>query len=203
MDLSIIIPCHNLNKYILPLLESLKNLIIKKYKVEYIFVLDDCTDDTEKYILEANLNNVSIMTCNVHSCGIARNIGLEQAKGDYIWFIDGDDWLLEYNFIDSLIDTIKRDHLTRIQIAYISNYYREDNPIMVWQYIFSKEFIKNIRFLHIQPDEDFYFLNEICNKERLLGFSNTCLKVTTPIYYYNYRRPGSNTTQFNTTGKIE
>lgn len=50
MDLSVIIPCHNLEKYILPLLVSLNLQDLNNYDVEFIFVLDACEDNTESMI---------------------------------------------------------------------------------------------------------------------------------------------------------
>ena len=38
-----------------------------------------------------------IIECNHHSCGLARNEGLEIAHGRYIWFVDGDDWIIYYD----------------------------------------------------------------------------------------------------------
>ena len=45
MDLSVIIPCHNLEKYIQPLLSSFENQVCS-YEVELIFMCDNCTDAT-------------------------------------------------------------------------------------------------------------------------------------------------------------
>lgn len=60
-------------------------------------MLDDCIDKT-KDTIENWLNNSayihnSIYVTNQHSAGLTRNIGKNHASGDYIWFIDGDDWL--------------------------------------------------------------------------------------------------------------
>ena len=50
IDKSFIIPCHNLENYIKPLLLSLKALNLENLTHEFIFVLDDCTDNTESVI---------------------------------------------------------------------------------------------------------------------------------------------------------
>lgn len=52
MDLSIIVPCHNLENYITPLLVSLQSQVYDKEKVEIIFVCDSCSDNTKKIIQE-------------------------------------------------------------------------------------------------------------------------------------------------------
>ena len=202
MDLSIIIPCHNLQDYIYSLIETINNQKTK-YSFECIFVLDDCKDETENVIIREIDSNYSIMKCCVHSCGIARNIGLEQAKGDYIWFVDGDDWLLGNDIIDVIIDNLKSEHSNRIQFEFESNFYKEKNPVMVWQYVFSREFLHGLRFSSIQPDEDAIFMRDVYNKERNNPGYPPIRFIRRPIYYYNYKRPGSNMTQINEKGRID
>lgn len=201
MDLSIIIPCHNLENYITPLLDSLKAQK-SKYSVEHIFVLDDCSDDTRGVIERSGIENYSIMTCCVHSCGLARNIGLVQAKGDYIWFVDGDDWILGIDNYDLILDNIKAEHADRLRIKWKSNGYELNNPSMVWQHIFSREFLHGLSFSAIQPDEDQVFFNQVLAKEKATPGLPPVRFINQEIYFYNYNRPGSNTTQFNETGSI-
>ena len=88
MDLSVIVPCHNLENYIIPLLNSLNEQELDQYTIELIFVCDSCTDNTKK-IIESypfdnpNIVKISIYEVNFHSCGLTRNVGLENAKGEY------------------------------------------------------------------------------------------------------------------------
>lgn len=51
IKISFIIPCHNLEEYIKPLLCSLRGLNLKNIKYEIIFILDDCTDNTLNIIM--------------------------------------------------------------------------------------------------------------------------------------------------------
>lgn len=191
MDLSIIIPCHNLEKYITPLLNSLKAQK-HEYEVEYIFILDDCTDNTERAIRASNLENIKILYCNVHSCGLARNIGFENSQGKYIWFIDGDDWLLSNTAIQLVLDTIIKEDLNRLRIKFdTTKDFLKENPVMVWQYIFLKDLISNIKFKEVQPGEDFYFMREVINTESNLKLSKIG-KIKEYLYFYNYGRPDSN-----------
>lgn len=95
MDLSIIIPCHNLEGYIKPLLLSFNALNLANIETEFIFVLDACTDNTAEEIRKYMIDfNYKIIYCDYHKCGLARNIGFEASSGQYIWFVDGDDWII-------------------------------------------------------------------------------------------------------------
>jgi glycosyltransferase involved in cell wall biosynthesis len=57
MDLSIIVPCHNLEKFISPLISALEAQRFDQYTVELIFVLDDCNDDTARILMNHEFGN--------------------------------------------------------------------------------------------------------------------------------------------------
>ena len=109
MDLSIIIPVHNLEHFIQPLLSSLYNQSIQNIEVEYIFVLDSCTDNTqqiiESWIPIIKNGTIKIYHVDCHCCGGARNYGIEHSSGKYIWFVDGDDMLLGQQAIQIAYNT--------------------------------------------------------------------------------------------------
>lgn len=191
MDLSIIIPCHNSEHCIKPLLDSLVSQVFSA-EVELIFVLDDCTDNTEGYLNEywSNVPNrfteIKLAKCKVNRCGLARNKGLEESSGKYIWFIDSDDWLLDewaITKVTTILDIVPDIKLCHID--YKSALFPRDCPIMVWQYIFRRDAIGEFRFSGIQPHED---------QEFMLNFKD-CEQINikgADMYYYNYLRPESN-----------
>lgn len=199
MDLSIIVPCHNLEKYITPLINSF-NMQQFDYQVEIWFVLDDCTDHTEE-VIERKINKekytVHIIKCCEHCCGGARNRGLDQAFGDYVWFIDGDDWITDCYAIQTLLHVIIENDYQILKFGYVSDTFKVDLNCMVWQYIYQRALIGNLRFLRIQPNEDVKFSQEIFRKVR-----NQVWSIPVAFYYYNYGRPGSNMVQLRETGKI-
>ena len=116
MKVSVIIPAYNVEKY---LSKSLDSVINQVYKNLEIIVIDDAsTDNTKNIIMKyAKKDNRIIPFYQTVNKGVstARNIGLKAATGDYIIFVDSDDFLtkdairrmidvaLEYNsdFIDS------------------------------------------------------------------------------------------------------
>ena len=114
MNLSIIIPCHNLEKHIAPLITTLNAQELFEEKVEVIFVLDSCTDKTREMIdllLDApQYESIQIYDAEVHSCGLAREIGREHATGEYIWFVDGDDWLMGMWVIKKIMNECDEKH---------------------------------------------------------------------------------------------
>lgn len=204
MDLSIIIPCHNLEHYIKPLLLSFQIIDYTDIEVEFIFVLDACTDKTRGQI-EQYMPLVDkpyyIYECDYHSCGLARNFGFEHSQGNYIWFVDGDDWIINPRVLNDTIIKMAEDNIPIIQIPFVSNFYNQKFYSMVWQYIYSRELICDIKFPEIQPEEDIHFMKLVLNKLD----TNEIDSYTIPSYFYNYNRPGSNTTidrQKNSEKKI-
>lgn len=194
IDLSVIVPVYNLENYISPLLESLKKQKVGAYEVEYIFVLNKCTDNSEKVIREeAEPLNPTIINCEYQGCGNARNAGFEEARGDYIWFMDGDDWLTRNDAIKDALDKAYGKGLDILRVPFDSNSFNYNYFSMVWQYIFRREFIEEFRFSHIQPCEDDEFMVKVLNKA---GYSPmTFLKMphlNKVAYHYNYMREGSN-----------
>lgn len=203
MDLSVIIPCHNLEKFIKPLLDSFNfQKRIEYYKVELIFVCDACVDNTRKIIEEYEFIDdykVKIIDAHVLSCGLARNVGLEEATGRYIWFVDGDDWLIDDLAFSRLIEYLDFTEERAVRFDYTApGFPHHGVPHMVWQYVFKRETIGDIRFTKIQPSEDIEFIKKVFPTG-----STTIRAINTKIYYYNYMREGSNIQQFKTKGFIE
>jgi len=192
MDMSIIIPCHNLENFIGVLIDSYKRQQ-HTCSVEYIFVLDACTDMTKGIIEHSGLECI-ILECDERSCGIARNIGMDVAKGKYVWFNDGDDWLTDDYAIQKAFDFAQGKHLCRIN--YASTYHGYYS--MVWQYVFSRQLINGIRFRREMPGEDDKFTKDVFD---LVGISvDNFMDIQAPtdtLYFYNYGREGSNMFRHN------
>lgn len=108
--LSIILPVYNVEKYIVRCLESIYSQHISPDLFEVIIV-DDETPDTSieiarKYL--KNYSNFKIISQKNRGLGGARNSGINNASGTYIWFVDSDDEITN-NSLDIVLSAIDRD----------------------------------------------------------------------------------------------
>ncbi|WP_313374735.1 glycosyltransferase family A protein [Chishuiella sp.] len=97
IDLSIIIPVYNVEKYILNCLKSIYSNINHNLIFEVILINDGSTDNSLKllqdFINEFNYNNLKLISQENKGASEARNKGLDNSKGENIWFIDADDYI--------------------------------------------------------------------------------------------------------------
>ena len=191
-DISVIVPVYNLERHLAPLLATLKEQDLGDYTAEYIFVLNNCTDNSEGVIRDSGLP-CRILNCTQQGCGPARNVGVDQSDSEYIWFMDGDDWLLSKTAIKDVLDKAKAEDLNVLRIPFESNYFQRQYFSMVWQYLFKRSFVKGLRFPAIQPSEDDVYTGFVLY---MSGYDSwTYLRMPSmdrPLYYYNYLREGSN-----------
>ena len=99
MRLSIIIPIYNVEQYIEQCLVSILN---KTYKDIEIILVNDGSKDNSMKIIKKYLSDKRIKVINKKNGGLssARNVGLKIATGEYIAFVDSDDWIR----IDKLVE---------------------------------------------------------------------------------------------------
>ena len=103
IKISIIIPVYNIERYIGKCLES---LIKQTYNnIEIIVINDGSTDQSLNVIEKYCENDLRIELINQENQGVneARKNGYLHSSGDYLLFVDGDDWL-EIDAIDKLVD---------------------------------------------------------------------------------------------------
>ena len=107
---SVIVPIYNVEKYLEKCLDSLVNQTLKD--IEIILVNDGSTDNSgqiaKKY---ANKYKDKIIYLEKENGGLsdARNYGLEYAKGDYISFVDSDDYISK-NLYSELVKYMEKDY---------------------------------------------------------------------------------------------
>ena len=91
MKVSVIIPVHNSSKYIL---ECLNSVINQTYRnLEIICIDDKSTDNSVELIKSINDRRIKLIELNTNSgAAVARNKGIDASTGDYICFLDSDDY---------------------------------------------------------------------------------------------------------------
>ncbi|MEV0617354.1 glycosyltransferase family 2 protein [Nonomuraea sp. NPDC050404] len=89
--LSVIVPFHNVEKYIGPCLDSISAQTLEELEV---ICVDDGSADEGSAEVEARMARdprIALIRQDNHGVGHARNVGVRQASGDYLAFVDGDD----------------------------------------------------------------------------------------------------------------
>lgn len=119
LKLSIIIPVYNVENYVEKCLRSCAEQDIPSEYYEIIVVNDGSTDQSIEIINKTSLNYTNFVIINKENGGVssARNIGLDLAKGKYIWFVDSDDWI-EPSCLGNLISVLDENQLDIIQFGY-------------------------------------------------------------------------------------
>ena len=90
MNFSIIVPIYNISKYIHQCVNSV--LMQNYYDFELILVNDGSTDDSENECLKFHDSRIKYFKKENGGLSDARNFGIEKSTGDYILFLDGDDY---------------------------------------------------------------------------------------------------------------
>lgn len=107
MKLSFIIPVYNVEKYLNECVESVFNQGLDEIDFE-VLLIDDGSTDTSLEIVNRWVDihtNVRVFHQENQGQAVARNLGIDNAKGDYLMFVDSDDYLLP-NKIAKLLDII-------------------------------------------------------------------------------------------------
>lgn len=125
--ISIIMPVYNSEKYLARCINSVLNQTYKDF--ELIIVNDSSTDNSEK-IIKDYLNDKRIKYFNNIHKGVsnARNLGIEKSKGEYITFIDSDDWMLE-NALEEMYKYINIDNIDVCISGYIERSLKSEKLI--------------------------------------------------------------------------
>lgn len=105
MQLSVIVPFYNAEKHLERCIDSLVNHVLRDRDYEIILINDGSTDGGEKIAkaFKEKHDNISIYNQVNKGLGATRNVGIELAKGKYIYFIDSDDYLA-FNTLDTLLN---------------------------------------------------------------------------------------------------
>ena len=183
---SVIVPIHSEPKIIRKGLQSIMDQ--ESTLFESIFVCDNCTEETiecAKGFLPSKM-----IGSNYGRAGLARNMGMDIATGDWILFIDDDDWYLPGAF-GMIAEELK--HQPNIDIlaygfewkgmGYAMQSQKRIYPA-VWNKAWRREFIGEERFPDWIYTDDLGFARKMHPRARF-GF------LPAVLYHYEFMRPGS------------
>lgn len=119
MKLSILIAAYNVAPFIEKCVLSCEKQDLEKHLYEIIVVNDGSTDDSLNLLekLKTEVSNLVIISQKNSGLGAARNIALKHAKGEYVWFIDGDDYIGEH-ILKKILNEINSKQLDILVLDY-------------------------------------------------------------------------------------
>ena len=227
MILSIVIPVYNVVNYIERCLKSIISNNIDFLNIELVVVIDGSKDSSDilcEKILKG-INNVKIIYQENKGLSGARNTGIKNASGDFIWFVDSDDSISENsisNFIENY-DIIKQSKILKIGFDFIlkdnsivryfsdalnenevgfikiKDYIELDNfKPMSWNYIFNKEFLLNNNLFFyegIYHEDEEFIVRALYLVDKVLIFNK--------IFYHYFENSGSIMTNFKSKSTFD
>lgn len=118
VQLSIIIPVYNTEKYVRRCIDSCMSQTLNDNEYEIVVVNDGSSDKSIELLTKHYGNKANVIIISQENKGLsgARNTGLKNAKGDYIWFVDSDDWI-EVNCLKKITHLCKENELDILQFC--------------------------------------------------------------------------------------
>ena len=198
MQLSIVIPCYNMERYLPECLDSLLDQNLHPEDYEIIIVNDESKDSTLKVAKNyaAKHSNMVVIDKKNAGVGAARNTGYDLAKGKYLYFLDPDDYLAK-NTLTTILGLIERNDLDILTfdsmpvvnekhlkskniehgtkdldvqdgISYIANIKYHNE---IWWYVINREFMisSGIRFIEGKWMEDAILTSELFCKAKKMA----------------------------------
>jgi len=129
MKLSIIVPIYNVEQYLRKCVDS---LLVQDYEDYEIILVDDGSTDGCPQICDSYsdiYDNIRVVHQDNGGLSAARNAGLKEAKGEYVCFVDSDDYW-QQNVLGGLMNQIERDQLDVLRFKYqnVNEKYEVFNP---------------------------------------------------------------------------
>lgn len=212
MKLSIVIPIYNVRDYIVKCVES---CICTDHLEEYeIILVNDETPDDSIELLQTfiqNYSNIRLINRKNGGLSAARNSGLRESRGEYVWFVDGDDYIsnnaislvleelskrscdifvfhynkVEGDIIDSEVTFSLPDGIIDAQKCIIDQ--SINFPILIWCHLYRTKYLfdNNLTFYEGILHEDLEF------KFRSHYLTNSLYYIRKPLYNYRTNRAGS------------
>lgn len=208
---SIIVPVYNVEKYLDKCLASILRQTFKNFEC---IIIDDGSPDNSNAIIDKYVKlDQRFKVIHQKNMGIsaARNTGLDIAKGDYIIFVDSDDYIADdylekfakkiadtdadiviCGFIEAYKDYEKNKVFTAESTEVIKqNILADVWPSYVWNKCYKKDLFTNIRFPVGKIFEDILTIPELCL------YAQKIVCIPDKLYYYNRQNENSITTNMS------
>jgi glycosyltransferase involved in cell wall biosynthesis len=201
--LSVIVPVYKVEQYIHRCIDSILN---QTYKNLEVILVDDGSPDNCGKICDAYASKdsrVSVIHQQNMGLSMARNNGMKIASGDYICFVDSDDFI-ELKMYEHMVNVALTENLALVECSVNVNgevFYEQnpktlyiqdfddvlERPVMMgfnsaWNKLYRKDLIANMSFKKGVIYEDFLFTSQIWSKIKKVGFI--------PMAYYHYSQEG-------------
>ena len=215
---SVIVPVYNVEKFIFKTVNSILNQDYKN--IEIILVDDGSPDNSARIIDELAKKDNRIVCVHKENGGVssARNAGLKIATGEYVTFIDGDDWV-EPNYVSYLLNLVEKN---KCEIGMNKNNYSDDNMnssdreyvvsdekaiewiylgnifVAVWNKIYSMPFLKKNNILF--DEKIWYGEGMLFNIDGLQSVAS--IAVGEKSVYHQISNPNSAMRKFNVDSNL-
>lgn len=204
--LSIIVPVYNVEKY---LDRCLQSLLQQEYKNIEIILVDDGSQDSSGQLCDIyaeKYSKIRVIHQDNGGLGAARNTGVAAAQGDYIAFVDSDDWVKSDMFVKLMEEAIAHPEAEMVKAGYcetdggscekailfpgdsrqqkvekenLCRYYGKGAPwVVAWNTVYRQDLAKKVEFPAGLYHEDNYA------SFFYLYFSRNCIIVNEPLYCY-------------------
>ena len=191
IKVSVIVAAYNVEQYIEKCIESLVKQTLDSIQ---IIVVDDGSKDSISLILKKFADQIEYYHKENGGLSDARNFGLSFVNGEYVSFVDGDDFC-ELNMYEKLYEEAKKNDFDLVECAYFRDYENYSiikhavknnkskiscNPSGQWNKLIRTETIRkaNLKFLKDIWYEDYNF------NAKLIPFLKTTGVLDTPLYHY-------------------
>ena len=217
--ISIIVPVYNVEQYLERCVESILKQTVDNF--ELLLINDGSSDNSGQLCDELSRRDNRIRVLHIQNGGVsnARNLGIQSSRGEWISFIDSDDYVTEY-YLETLLQPVETDEtigfsigkLHHIQNGVVTPFQNTTSEVTGWNTeqtlkellttektsffpvakLFRKSLIKDHKFnTQYHLAEDALFLTEL-----LLQTKCNTVFIDKPIYFYDHRE-GSATTSVN------
>lgn len=220
LRLSVVIPVYNLEGYVERCIRSIENQDISSDSYEIICVNDGSTDKSPDIIktLQKEFDNIVLINQNNQGVSMARNNGINKARGKYLMFVDADDYIVE-NSLSKILQSAEKFNSQVLFFGYtviledgkeirclhnrelwgrtfpgfeayfLSRSKEQTDPDSSWRMLYKTDFINN-NLLHFLPDVPYLEDGEFM--ARVLCLAERCV-FENEYVYQRVVRPGSAT----------